>query len=129
MNIQRPLSIALLAATLCTGVISSASAEQTPAEILAGDAPYVVGDAGARGCRDKERAKALIAAGKDEAKQDLYLKLYAEGLVDQSCRGFTNGLGVHIEVENEDGFDCILSIDNPESKECVWIETGLLVKR
>ncbi len=129
MTIQRPLSIALLVATLGPGSASGAFAQQTPAEILAGDAPYVVGDAGARGCRDKERAKALIAAGKDESKQDLYLKLYAEGMVDQSCRGFTNGLGVHIERENEDGFDCILSIDSPESNECVWIETGLLVKR
>ncbi|MGD9914688.1 MAG: hypothetical protein AB7S80_11465 [Rhizobiaceae bacterium] len=48
---------------------------------------------------------------------------------DQSCRAFTDGLGVSIEKENEDGLDCILAIDDPDNRQCIWVETGLLVKR
>lgn len=107
----------------------AADAEQSPAEILAGNAPYTVGEAGARGCKDRVKARALIAAAKDETKQAEYIQLWSEGMQDQSCRAFTTGLGASIEKENEDGLDCILSIDDPQNTQCFWIETGLLVKR
>lgn len=102
-----------------------ALAEQTPAEILAGGAANTIGEAGATGCKDKAKAMELVEAGKKDDQME-YIRLWAEGMQDQSCRGFVTGLGVSLERADEDGWDCILPIDDPDNRACFWIETRRL---
>ena len=122
-----PIEAAPPPAADATPAEPAAPAGETPAEILAGGSKITIGPAGATGCKDKTKAMALVEAGKKEDQAE-FIKLWADGMQDYSCRGFTTGLGVAVEKTNEDGWDCILPIDDPDNKACFWIETGLLVQ-
>jgi len=98
--------------------------EKTPAEILAGGMANTIGPEGAKGCKDKAKAMALVEAGKKDDPTEM-IDLWAAGMQDQSCRGYTAGLGVSVE-KTEDGWSCILAIDDPDNKTCLWVEASAI---
>jgi hypothetical protein len=78
---------------------------------------------GGAGCKDKTEAKALVAA---EAKEDPSeaIKLWAEGMQDQSCRGFAEGLGATVKETDAEGWACIVPADDAANPDCFWIAPG-----
>ena len=78
----------------------------------------------ASGCKDKSKALELIAASKLDDKSQ-YIKLWAAGMKDESCRGFAPGLPVKVD-HKEGELSCILPGDDPQNKQCFWIESKTL---
>lgn len=72
-----------------------------------------------KGCKDRAKAEELVAASKLDDPSKM-IKIWAEGMQDRTCRGFTGGLAV--SVEKVDGrWACILPGDEPENKQCFWV--------
>ena len=78
--------------------------------------------ADAQGCKDKAKATELIAAAKsgDTSKT---IKLWADGMQDQSCRGFAPGLPIKVD-RREGDLTCILPGDDPANKQCFWVDSA-----
>jgi uncharacterized lipoprotein YajG len=78
----------------------------------------------AKGCKEKAKAVELIAASKldDKAK---FIKLLTDGMKDETCRGFASGLPVKVD-HTEGNLACILPGDDPQNKQCFWIEATSL---
>lgn len=78
----------------------------------------------AKGCKDKAKAQAVIAASKagDTTK---VIQLIADGMKDQSCRGFGDGLPIAID-QKEGSLSCIRPADDPDNKQCFWVDTSTL---
>lgn len=89
---------------------------------LPGANNVVKGDA--KGCKDKTKALALIAASKsgDTSK---YIQLWSDGMKDQTCRGFAPGLPVKVDHKEGD-LTCVLPGDDPQNKQCFWVESKAL---
>jgi hypothetical protein len=99
----------------------------TKAEVAAsGGMPSANGaiKADAQGCKDKAKATELIAASKsgDTSK---FITLWADGMKDQTCRGFSPGLPVKLDHQEGD-LTCILPGDDPANKQCFWIDSKAL---
>lgn len=75
------------------------------------------------GCKDRAEAGKLVAASKGD-DQSAYIKMWADGMQDQRCRGFSTGLGVTVKEKAADGWACILPADDPANTTCFWIEAG-----
>jgi hypothetical protein len=78
----------------------------------------------AKGCKDKPKAVEMITASRagDTSK---VMKIWADGMKDQTCRGFAPGLPVKVDHKEGD-LACILPGDDPENKQCFWIESKAL---
>jgi hypothetical protein len=76
------------------------------------------------GCKDKAKALELIASSKGD-DQSRTIKLWADGMKDQTCRGFAPGLPVKVDHEEGD-LSCILPADDPQNTRCLWIESQIL---
>jgi len=75
------------------------------------------------GCKDKVEAIKLVEASKKEDQSE-YITLWADGMQDQRCRGFSEGLGATVEKTDSDGWACIKPADDPEVDACFWIAPG-----
>jgi hypothetical protein len=75
------------------------------------------------GCKDRAEAAKLVTASKG-ADQSEYIRLWADGMQDQRCRGFSMGLGVTVKEKAADGWACILPADDPQNPTCFWIAPG-----
>lgn len=96
----------------------ASAAASASAALTAGAKTAIKADV--QGCKDRAKADALHAASKNEGSPE-HLQLWAEGMQDQSCRGFITGLEVTVEKVEADGWACILPSDAPDNKECIWI--------
>ena len=76
----------------------------------------------AKGCKDKTKALELIAAAKSDP-MGKFIKLLGDGMKDETCRGFGEGLPVKV-VQKEGDLTCILPGDDPKNKQCFWIENS-----
>ncbi len=126
------ITIAALALAGCNDTGANQEAAQRAADITKAQVAASGGLPGAnvalkddaQGCKDKAKAVELIAAAKsgDTSK---FIKLWAAGMKDQTCRGFAPGLPVKID-HTEGNLTCILPGDDPENKQCLWIESTAL---
>lgn len=71
------------------------------------------------GCKDKAKSLELIAAQKSDPTTK-FVKLMAEGMKDETCRGFGDSLPVKVD-HAEGNLTCILPADDPKNKQCFWI--------
>lgn len=78
----------------------------------------------AKGCKDKAKSREIIAAAKSDPAGK-FIKLLGEGMKNQTCRGFGDGLPVKV-VQKEGDLTCILPADDPQNKQCFWIESASL---
>lgn len=76
----------------------------------------------AKGCKDKAQALELIAAAKSDPTGK-FIKLMAEGMKNEACRGFADGLPVKI-AQTDGDLSCILPGDDPQNKQCFWVESS-----
>jgi len=91
----------MLALAGCSSAASSAP--------MAGDGP---------GCTDKAVAAKLAATAETDPA---YIEIWAKGMQDGSCRGFSAGLDVTVE-ERADGLACVKAADD---KACFWVRESM----
>jgi predicted small lipoprotein YifL len=106
---------------------SQRASEITKAQVAASGGAPGAGQAlkdDAQGCKDKAKALELIGALKKGETQKA-IKLWADGMKDQTCRGFAPGLPVKID-HTEGDLACILPGDDPENKRCFFIDAKAL---
>ena len=77
------------------------------------------------GCKDRAEAAKLVTASKGDDQSE-YIKLWADGMQDQRCRGFSEGLGVTVKEKAADGWACIVPADDPQNPCCFWVAPGRL---
>ena len=70
------------------------------------------------GCTDKAIAMKLAAL---EEIDPAYITIWAKGMQDDSCRGFSAGLEVTVEGRS-DGLACVKSA---EDKTCFWVKESM----
>ena len=66
------------------------------------------------GCTDRAKAAELATL---EDTDPRYIAIWAEGMKDSSCRGFSTGQQVRV-VERDGGLACVLAADDVS---CHWI--------
>ena len=115
----------------CSGKESTSQAQQQASDIVKSQVAASGGLPGAnvnirggdaKGCKDKAKALELIAASKS-ADTSKFIQLWADGMKDQTCRGFADGLPVKVD-HAEGNLACILPGDDPKNKQCFWIEAS-----
>jgi hypothetical protein len=95
------VSMVALAASAIAGVAA--------AEPMAGDGP---------GCKDKAiAAKLLLLQDSDPA----YIEIWATGMVDGSCRGYSAGVEVTVEDRGA-GMACVKATDDDA---CFWVRESM----
>jgi hypothetical protein len=120
---------ALVLAVGCGGPSTPAVPEEATNAAAALDAHAAVagGDRKLKGdgtgCKDKAEAVKLVDASNKEDQSE-YINLWASGMQDQRCRGFSEGLGATVEKSDSDGWACIKPADDPQVDACFWIAPG-----
>ena len=95
---------ALTIAAFSLALTGAASADQ-----LEGDGP---------GCKDKAIAAKLITL---EDFDPAYIEIWAKGMQDQSCRGYSAGQEVTVD-ERADGMACVRAADD---EACFWVRENM----
>jgi len=95
---------AIATAVLCLALVSHAAADQ-----LTGDGP---------GCIDKARGARLAELTDTNAE---YISIWATGMQDQSCRGYSAGQEVTVEAR-DDGLACVKAA---EDAKCFWVKGSM----
>ena len=70
------------------------------------------------GCKDKAIAAKLAAL---EDVDPAYIEIWAKGMQDQSCRGYSVGQQVTVE-DRADGMACIRAADD---EACFWVRESM----
>lgn len=79
------------------------------ADTLAEDGP---------GCKDKAIAAKFLTLTDTDPE---YITIWAQGMQDQSCRGYSAGLEVTVE-ERGDGMACVKAADDAV---CFWVRESM----
>jgi hypothetical protein len=126
--VRRLLALpAFILACGCGDASNAPAAARDAAAALDQHAAVAGGDiklkGGGTGCKDRAEAARLVAASEKEDQSE-YISMWADGMQDQRCRGFAEGLGATVEKKDSEGWACIIPADNPETDACFWIEPG-----